>query len=214
MKIVIAAASALSLSILTTSATSQDDAFQNVAHDYVEQYLRANPEHARAHGKDPGRHRTSESQSATSSAHSHRNGDRADAGRNQSRADRTRPSTRSGAANEEGASPVAGQNRCCARGLQKMAPEGSTPPLRWRLSSWRGEVQEETALRAGVGLADGRNHETGKGRSGANTNRHLRNGVAALQKKFPECRSGSCRTGEQTQGDGCGSRQARRATPE
>src|SRR6266513_2913036 len=46
MKIIIAAASALSLSILTTSATSQDDAFQNVAHDYVEQYLRANPEQA------------------------------------------------------------------------------------------------------------------------------------------------------------------------
>src|SRR5437762_7425811 len=46
MKIVIPAAFALSLSILTTSATSQDDAFQNVAHDYVEQYLRANPEQA------------------------------------------------------------------------------------------------------------------------------------------------------------------------
>src|SRR5204862_6892059 len=46
MKIVIAAASALSLSILTTSATSQDAAFQNIAHDYVEQYLRANPEQA------------------------------------------------------------------------------------------------------------------------------------------------------------------------
>src|SRR5438876_8050562 len=53
MKIVIAAASALSLSILTTSATSQDDAFQNVAHDYVEQYLRANPEQA----TDLGDHR-------------------------------------------------------------------------------------------------------------------------------------------------------------
>src|SRR5207248_8921935 len=46
MKIVIAAASALSLSILTTSATSQADAFQKIAHDYVEQYLRANPEQA------------------------------------------------------------------------------------------------------------------------------------------------------------------------
>src|SRR5436309_6904777 len=46
MKIVIAAASALSLSILTTTATSQDDAFQSLAHDYVEQYLRANPEQA------------------------------------------------------------------------------------------------------------------------------------------------------------------------
>src|SRR5213082_1418241 len=46
MKIVIAAAFALSLSILTPSATSQDAAFQNVAHDYVEQYLQANPEQA------------------------------------------------------------------------------------------------------------------------------------------------------------------------
>ena len=46
MKIVIAAASALSLSILNTFATSQDDAFQKIAHDYIEQYLRANPEDA------------------------------------------------------------------------------------------------------------------------------------------------------------------------
>jgi uncharacterized protein (DUF885 family) len=46
MKIIIAAAAALSLSILNTFATSQDDAFQKIAHDYVEQYLRANPEQA------------------------------------------------------------------------------------------------------------------------------------------------------------------------
>ena len=46
MKIIIAAAAALSLSILNTFATSQDDAFQKVAHDYVEQYLQANPEQA------------------------------------------------------------------------------------------------------------------------------------------------------------------------
>src|SRR6266513_145174 len=46
MKIIIAAAAALSLSILDTFATSQDDAFQNVAHDYVEQDLQANPEQA------------------------------------------------------------------------------------------------------------------------------------------------------------------------
>src|SRR5436189_3521061 len=46
MKTIIAAASALSLSILTTSATSQDDAFQSLARDYVEQYLQANPEQA------------------------------------------------------------------------------------------------------------------------------------------------------------------------
>jgi len=46
MKIIIAAAAALSLSILNTFATSQDDTFQKVAHDYVEQYLQANPEQA------------------------------------------------------------------------------------------------------------------------------------------------------------------------
>jgi len=46
MKIIIAAAAALALSIPNIFATSQDDAFQKVAHDYVEQYLRANPEQA------------------------------------------------------------------------------------------------------------------------------------------------------------------------
>jgi uncharacterized protein (DUF885 family) len=46
MKMIIAAAAALSLSISNTFATSQDDTFQKVAHDYVEQYLRANPEQA------------------------------------------------------------------------------------------------------------------------------------------------------------------------
>ena len=46
MKIVIAAAAALALSIPNTFATSQDDAFQRVAHDYIEQYLQANPEDA------------------------------------------------------------------------------------------------------------------------------------------------------------------------
>ena len=46
MKIVIAAAVALSLAISNAFAASQDDAFQKVAHDYVEQYLQANPEQA------------------------------------------------------------------------------------------------------------------------------------------------------------------------
>jgi uncharacterized protein (DUF885 family) len=46
MKIIIAAASVLSLSMLNASANPQDDAFQKIAHDYVEQYLRANPEQA------------------------------------------------------------------------------------------------------------------------------------------------------------------------
>ena len=38
--------SAFALSVLNASATSQDEAFQKIAHDYVEQYLRANPEQA------------------------------------------------------------------------------------------------------------------------------------------------------------------------
>jgi uncharacterized protein (DUF885 family) len=46
MKIGIAAAAVLALSIPNTFATSQDDAFQKVAHDYIEQYLQANPEDA------------------------------------------------------------------------------------------------------------------------------------------------------------------------
>src|SRR4030095_15278297 len=36
----------LSLSILPAYATPQDGAFQKIAHDYIEQYLRANPEDA------------------------------------------------------------------------------------------------------------------------------------------------------------------------
>src|SRR3989440_7242679 len=50
---IIAAATALSLSIPNMFATSQEDAFQKIAHDYVEQYLRANPEQA----TDLGDHR-------------------------------------------------------------------------------------------------------------------------------------------------------------
>src|SRR5678815_3459449 len=46
MKIGIAAAAALALSIPNTFATSEDDAFQKVARDYVEQYLKVNPEQA------------------------------------------------------------------------------------------------------------------------------------------------------------------------
>src|SRR5216117_411 len=46
MKIVVAAASILSLVLVTASATPQDDQFQKIARDYIEQYLRANPEDA------------------------------------------------------------------------------------------------------------------------------------------------------------------------
>jgi uncharacterized protein (DUF885 family) len=53
MKIIIAAAAALVLSILNAFATPQDDTFQKIAHDYVEQYLRTHPEQA----TDLGDHR-------------------------------------------------------------------------------------------------------------------------------------------------------------
>ena len=46
MKIIIAAVSALLLSMLNASATMQDDQFQKIAGDYIEQYLQANPEDA------------------------------------------------------------------------------------------------------------------------------------------------------------------------
>jgi uncharacterized protein (DUF885 family) len=46
MKSIIAAASVLSLSMLNAFATPQDDPFQKIAHDYIEQYLRTNPEDA------------------------------------------------------------------------------------------------------------------------------------------------------------------------
>src|SRR5438477_2269288 len=50
MKVIITAGVLLSLSILNAAATSQDDAFQKIAGDYIEQYLQANPEEATALG--------------------------------------------------------------------------------------------------------------------------------------------------------------------
>jgi uncharacterized protein (DUF885 family) len=46
MKILTPAALLISLSVCEVFATSQDDAFQKIAHEYVEQYLQANPEQA------------------------------------------------------------------------------------------------------------------------------------------------------------------------
>src|SRR5213594_5230876 len=46
MKIIISAGVLLSLSIFNTFATPEDDVFQRTAHDYIEQYLPANPEDA------------------------------------------------------------------------------------------------------------------------------------------------------------------------
>lgn len=46
MKLISAAAAALALLIPNIFAGSQDDAFQKIAHDYIEQYLRTNPEEA------------------------------------------------------------------------------------------------------------------------------------------------------------------------
>src|SRR5260370_34110721 len=46
MKIVLGIGLLLSLSIFNASASRQDEAFQKIAHDYIERYLRANPEEA------------------------------------------------------------------------------------------------------------------------------------------------------------------------
>ena len=46
MKIVVAATCVLSLSIVSVRATPQDEQFQQTAHDYIEEYLAANPEAA------------------------------------------------------------------------------------------------------------------------------------------------------------------------
>src|SRR5881398_159760 len=46
MRVVIAAGLVLSLAMLNAAATTQDDAFQKIAHDYIEHYLQANPEEA------------------------------------------------------------------------------------------------------------------------------------------------------------------------
>src|SRR5438128_3485560 len=46
MKIVLGISLLMSLSISTVPANSQDHAFQKIAHDYIEQYLQANPEEA------------------------------------------------------------------------------------------------------------------------------------------------------------------------
>jgi uncharacterized protein (DUF885 family) len=46
MKIVITAGVLLSVSMFNAAATPQDDAFQKIAHDYIEHYLQANPEDA------------------------------------------------------------------------------------------------------------------------------------------------------------------------
>src|SRR5262245_36202329 len=46
MKIITVIVTALSLAMLNASATPQDKAFQKIAHDYIEKYLRTNPEDA------------------------------------------------------------------------------------------------------------------------------------------------------------------------
>src|SRR5216117_1521951 len=51
MKSLIVAGVLLSLSILNAQASPQDDAFQKIARDYIEQYLQSNPEDATALGE-------------------------------------------------------------------------------------------------------------------------------------------------------------------
>jgi uncharacterized protein (DUF885 family) len=50
MKVLITAGVSLSLSMLNAVAATQDDEFQKIAHDYIEQYLQANPEDATEFG--------------------------------------------------------------------------------------------------------------------------------------------------------------------
>src|SRR6266513_3458913 len=46
MKALITAGALLSLPELNAAESTQDDTFQKIAHDYIEQYLQANPEDA------------------------------------------------------------------------------------------------------------------------------------------------------------------------
>ena len=46
MKVLVIPGLLLSLSMLNAAATTQDDTFQKIARDYVEQYLQSNPEQA------------------------------------------------------------------------------------------------------------------------------------------------------------------------
>ena len=56
--------------------------------------------------------------------------------------------------------------------------------LRRQFPPRRGEVSKEAALRARVGLVDGRNHEARADRPATDANRHLRDCTASLQKVF------------------------------
>src|SRR5207237_7387202 len=116
------------------------------------------------HIENFGSNRPSKSQSAESASRSHLNSYRANAGRNQFGARRTRSPPRPSTANEEGIGAVAGKNRSCSGGLQKMAPERSAPAFGRRFSPRRREVSKKVAFRARVGLVDGRNLEARAGR--------------------------------------------------
>ena len=314
MKIVIAAAAALSLSISNTFATSQDDAFQKVAHDYVEQYLKANPEQATELGdhrfdgeltdysaearakdlatqkefrdklnaidgsqltgannidfrilkenidyeifraeelKEPEWNPLVYMQSLANSLYLLVARDFAPAEKRipslrqrlekipgviaQAKANLQHPPrihTETAIEQTQGAinlvrtelaplldqapqmkkdlAPLQDKTAAALEDYKKWLQNDLLPRSDGDFRLGEAEVQEETALRPGVGFADGRNLETGKGRSGTNTNRHLRNGVAALQKIFSERRSTNSR--RQTQSDGRGVGQACGAT--
>ena len=297
MKTIIAAASALALSILTTSATSQDDAFQKVARDYVEQYLQSNPEQATELGdhrfdgeltdysaearakdlatqkefrdklnaidgtqltgannidfrilkenidyeifraeelKEPEWNPLVYMQSLANSLYLLVARDFAPAEKRipslrqrlekipgviaQAKANLQHPPrihTETAIEQTQGAinlvrtelaplldqapqmkkdlAPLQDKTAAALEDYKKWLQNDLLPRSDGDFRLGAGEVQEEIALRPSVGFAHGRNHETGEGRSGANTNRHLRNGVAALQKIFSECRSTICR---------------------
>ena len=67
-----------------------------------------------------------------------------------------------------------------------MAPEQSAAALRRRLSTRRGQVSKEIAVRPRIRFVDGRNHKARADRLATNADSDLRNGAPALQKVFSE----------------------------
>src|SRR5439155_17001643 len=116
-------------------------------------------EFASAHGRDSARDRAGKSQSPASATCPYGNGNRANAGRHKSCSRGTRSPSRSRAGDEERSCSVARKNRGSAGGLQKMAPEQSAAALRRRLSTRRGQVSKEVAVRPRIRFVDGRNHK-------------------------------------------------------
>src|SRR5437667_341414 len=154
MKIIISAGVLLSLSIFNTLATPEDDVFKKTAHDYIEQYLQANPEDA----TELGDHRF-DGQLTDYSVKA------------RAKELATQKAFRDKLSAIDGSQLASANNvdfRILkenidykifeAEELKKVAPERCVATLRRQFSSWRGEVPEEAAFRARVGSVDGRDY--------------------------------------------------------